>query len=80
MDEATTAAAMIAGGTITAAVEALKSAGLPGRFARIGAIIVGAGLGVGAAAITDASIGVGAAAGFVAGILASGTYDLARRA
>lgn len=79
MDEATTAAAMIAGGTIVAAVEALKAGGLPGRFARIVAIAVGAALGVGAAAITDASLGVGAAAGFVSGILASGSYDIAQR-
>lgn len=79
MDEAATAAAMLAGGTIVATVEALKSAGLPSRFARVGSVAVGIGLGVAAAAITEASIGLGAGAGFVSGILASASYEIARR-
>ncbi len=60
MDEATTAAALVAGGTIVTVVEVLKEAlGLPSRFARLAAVVSGAALGVGAAAITDGDLGIG---------------------
>lgn len=80
MDEATTAAALVAGGTIVTVVEVLKEAlGLPSRFARLASLVAGAALGVGAAALTDADIGIGAAGGFLAGIAATASYVVAKR-
>ncbi len=80
MDEATTAAALVAGGTIVTVVEVLKEAlGLPSRFARLAAVVSGAALGVGAAAITDGDLGIGATGGFMAGIAATASYAVAKR-
>lgn len=80
MDNAAVAAAIIAGSTIVSVVEILKEAlRLPDRFARLAALIVGAALGLSAAALTSGDYALGAASGFVAGIGATASYAVAKR-
>lgn len=80
MDNAAVAAAIIAGSTIVSVVEILKEAlRLPDRFARLASLIVGAALGLGAAALTGDDYALGAASGFVAGIGATASYAVAKR-
>lgn len=80
MDEATTAAALVAGGTIVTVVEVLKeSLGLPARFARLASLATGAALGLAASAMTSGDLGIGAAGGFLAGIAATASYAVAKR-
>lgn len=80
MDNAAVAAAIIAGSTIVTVVEVLKEAlKLPDRFARLAALIVGAALGAGAAALTTEDYALGAASGFIAGIGATASYAVAKR-
>lgn len=71
---------LLGGTAIAPAVDALKDAGLPTKFCKLAAIVVGAGLGALAGVITGALevIAVTSVAGLVSGLMSSRNYDAAK--